>query len=171
MELPAHYPVFFTATILEWKHLLKQEKYKEIIANSLAFLVKEKRVEVFGFVLMSNHIHIIWRVINEQKPSEVQQSFMKYTAQMMMKDLRTNHPKVLEHFFVEAADRKHHIWERNPLSIEIHSNEVMLQKLNYIHHNPVKAGLCLQPEDYHYSSAAFYLNNSTIWSFLTHFQA
>ena len=171
MSLIVNYPVFFTATILKWKHLLKQEKYKEIVANSLAFLVKENRVEVFGFVLMSNHIHIIWRMINDHKSSEVQQSFMKYTAQMMIKDLRNHHPKVLEHFFVGAADRKYQIWERNPLNIEIHSDEVMLQKLHYIHNNPVKAGLCLLPEAYHYSSASFYFENKTLWNFLTHWQA
>ena len=171
MELPVNYPSFFTATILEWKHLLKPEQYKELIANSLDFLVKEKRVEVFGFVLMSNHIHIIWRINNHHQTKDVQQSFLKYTAQMMIKDLRNKHPKVLEHFFVGAVDRKYQIWERNPLSIEIHSGEVMLQKLDYIHNNPVKAGVCLLPEEYHYSSASLYLKNKTVWNFLTHWQA
>ena len=167
MELPIYYPSFYTATILEWKHLLKQEKYKEIIASSLAYLVKEKRVEVFGFVFMSNHIHIIWRIMNNHKPQKVQQSFMKYTAQMILNDIKLNHPKVLEHFYVDAKDRKYQIWERNPLSVEIHSNEVMLQKLNYIHNNPLKAGICSLAEDYIYSSASLYIKNKTVWNFLT----
>jgi putative transposase len=167
MEFLAHYPSFFTATILEWKPLLKQDKYKEIITNSLAFLVREKRVEVYGFVIMSNHIHIIWRVMNEHKLAEVQQSFMKFTAQMMIKDLRNHHPQVLAHFFVDAKDRKYQIWERNPLSIELHSNEVFYQKLHYIHNNPVKAGLCLLPEDYYFSSASLYIKQLNVWNFLT----
>ena len=167
MEYLAHYPSFFTATILEWKPLLKQDKYKEIIVNSLAFLVKEKRIEVYGFVIMSNHIHIIWRIMNEHKLSEVQQSFMKFTAQMILKDLRNNHPKVLAHFFVDAKDRKYQIWERNLLSIELHRNEVLYQKLHYIHNNPVKVGLCIFPEDYHYSSALLYIKQINVWSFLT----
>ena len=171
MEYSQHYPLFFTATILEWKPLLKQEKHKEIIASSLSFLVKENRIKVYGFVIMSNHIHIIWRVMNNYKLQDVQQSFMKYTAQMIVKDLRNNHPQVLEHFVVNATDRKYQIWECNPLSIELHSNEVLYQKLNYIHQNPVKAGLCLQAADYHYSSASLYLNKSTVWNFLTEWEA
>ena len=50
--------IFFTATILEWKKLLKQDKYKEIVISSLRFLVKEERVKVYAFVIMENHIHL-----------------------------------------------------------------------------------------------------------------
>ncbi len=56
------YPDYFTATILEWKHLLKQDKYKDIIISSLEFLVKNGRIKVYGFTIMSNHIHLIWQV-------------------------------------------------------------------------------------------------------------
>ncbi len=50
---------FFTATIQEWKHLLKEEKYKNIVVDALRFLVKEDKVTINGFVIMSNHLHII----------------------------------------------------------------------------------------------------------------
>jgi putative transposase len=52
--------VFFTATILEWKKLLKPDKYKDILVQSLPYLVKEARVKVYAFVIMDNHIHLIW---------------------------------------------------------------------------------------------------------------
>ena len=60
--LTEYYPQFFTATILEWKHLLRPDKYKNIIADSLNFLVKEKRVAVYGFVIMPNHMHLVWHI-------------------------------------------------------------------------------------------------------------
>jgi len=50
------YPQFLTATNLEWKELLKQDKYKDIIIDSFRYLVKEKRVKIFSFVIMDNHI-------------------------------------------------------------------------------------------------------------------
>ena len=50
-------------------------------------------------------------------PKDVQQSFMKYTSQMIIKDLRNNHPPVLKHFLVKASDRKYQVWERNPLRV------------------------------------------------------
>ena len=92
MEYSINYPSFFTATILEWKHLLKPNKFKNIIINSLEFLVKVKRVEIFGFVIMSNPNHIIWRISNEYQLAEVQQSYMKFSSQMIIKELRKNHP-------------------------------------------------------------------------------
>ena len=92
------YPDYFTATILEWKHLLKPDKYKDIIISSIEFLVKEERVKIYGFCIMSNHIHIIWQVQPGYQPKDVQLSFMKYTAQMIIKDLRNNHKPVLEKF-------------------------------------------------------------------------
>lgn len=50
-----HYVQFFTATILEWKHLLKPDKYKQLILDSFQFLVKNGRVKVYGFAVMINH--------------------------------------------------------------------------------------------------------------------
>jgi len=54
---------------------------------------------------MSNHIHVIWQVQAGYHPKEVQLSFMKFTAQMIIKDLRNNHKEVLEQFKVKASDR------------------------------------------------------------------
>ena len=56
------HPQFFTATILEWKKLLAPDKYKDIIMESLKFLVTNKRIILNGFVIMPNHIHLIWQM-------------------------------------------------------------------------------------------------------------
>ncbi len=77
LEVPfsEYYPDYFTATTLEWKHLLKPDKYKDIIVSSLQFLVKENRIKVYGFAVMSNHIHIIWQVQANYHAKDVQLSF------------------------------------------------------------------------------------------------
>ncbi len=62
MDSPQFNPQYFTATILDWHHLLKSDKYKDIIIQSLQFLVKEKRIELNAFAIMSNHIHLIWQI-------------------------------------------------------------------------------------------------------------
>lgn len=162
---------FFTATILEWKHLLKQDKYKQVITDSLAFLAEEKRVTIYGFVIMPNHIHLLWRINENYKRKDVQRDFLKFTAQKIKLDLQTNHPLVLEKFLVNAKDRKYQIWERNPLSIDTYTREVLLQKLNYIHNNPIqeKWKLSDTPEEYKYSSAAYYICNNEDWKFITHY--
>ena len=162
---------FFTATILEWKHLLKPDKYKEIITNSFAFLVKEQRALIHGFVIMPNHIHLIWRINERFEREAVQRDFLKFTAQQIRFDLIEQHPEVLKRFEVNAKDRKYQIWERNPLTINLYSREVLLQKLNYIHNNPLqeKWKLCDKPEDYKFSSASYYLCNKSEWGFISHY--
>ena len=66
------------------------------------------------------------------------------------------HPAVLAHFKVNAKDREYQFWERNALSVELKTMEMFKQKLEYIHYNPVMAGLCNLPEEYKYSTARFY---------------
>ena len=162
---------FFTATILEWKHLLKPDKYKNIIIKSLKFLVEKKRVKIYGFVVMPNHIHILWKIEEPNIRENVQRDFLKFTAQQIKFDLVKNHPSVLEKFRVGLKDREYQFWKRNPLSVYCYSTTVTEQKLDYIHNNPIKEkwNLASLPEDYFYSSARFYLHNKDDFGFLTHY--
>ncbi len=155
-QIITEYPQFFTATNLEWKKLLKPNKYKDIIINSMRFMAKTKRIKIFSFVIMENHIHLIRHMLPDNDPEAVQRDFLKYIAQRIQKDLRRNHPKVLASFKVDAKDREYQFWERNSLSVELRTHLVFIQKLEYIHWNPVKASLCKLPEEYKYSSALFY---------------
>ena len=165
------YIAFFTATILEWKKLLKPDKYKKIITNSLSFLVKNNRVKVHAFVIMPNHIHLLWRILPPHKKEDVQRDFLKFTAQCIKVDLKEYHPQVLEMFKVNAKDRKYQFWERNPMSLYCFSEKILHQKLEYIHQNPLqeKWKLAERPEDYEYSSAKFYLQNMNDFDFLSHY--
>jgi REP element-mobilizing transposase RayT len=160
---------FFTATILEWKHLLNDDKYKGIILNSLRFLVDDKRVIIFGFVIMPNHIHIIWHILDEKSKNLTQGSLLRFTAQKIKYDLREYNSQYLEGFKVNAKDREFQIWKRNPLWVEILTDKVMEQKLNYIHENPAheKWKLVENPEHYYYSSARFYSKGVDPFGFLT----
>lgn len=134
----------------------------------MRFLVKDKRVLIYGFVIMSNHLHLIWQMKAGHEPENVQRDFLKFTAQQIKKDLKKHHPQVLEYFRVDAKDRQYQFWERNPLSVEIWSEKVLLQKLKYIHDNPVRADLCRRPEEYKYSSALLYETGLDNWGFLIH---
>jgi putative transposase len=147
-QIITEWPQYFTATNLQWKKLLKPDKYKDIIIDSLRFLVDDKRIKLYAFVIMVNHIHLIWQMCPDSDPEAVQRDFLKYTAQKIKADLDKYHPAVLEHFRVDAKDRKYQFWERNPLSVELTTHKVFLQKLDYIHWNPVRAGLCSVPEEY-----------------------
>lgn len=162
---------FTTATIKGWKHLLRPDKYKKIITDSLAFLVKEKCVKVYAFVIMPNHFHLIWQMIGDQSLSKVQLRFMKFIAQKIKFDLMDHHPLVLEQFRVVRNDRQFQFFKERPLSVLLLRDPVVLQKMRYIHRNPIqpKWSLSTVPEEYEWSSAAFYVHGDKRWAFLTHF--
>ena len=120
---------------------------------------------------MSNHIHLIWQIQEGHKRENVQRDFLKYTSQIIKKDLQFNHQNVLKVFEVNAKDRKYQVWQRNPLSIDLWTKEVFIQKMEYIHNNPVTAGICVYPEQYKYSSAKFYETGEDEFGFLTHWDA
>ncbi len=167
-----HYPQFFTATILEWKHLLKRDEFKQIIIESVSFLKNEGSVEINAFVIMPNHLHLIWQIQNNYKQDKIQMRFLKYTAQQMKFKLMDTADKMLNGFMVNAADRQYQIWERNSLSIDLWSEKVFIQKLIYIHNNPIKDpwNLVVYPEDYKYSSARFYETGIDEFGILTHYK-
>ena len=168
-----HFPVypsqFFTATIYKWNHLLRNDAHKTIILDSLKFLVINKRIELNAFVIMSNHIHLIWQPLGNFLPSDIQASFMKYTARQLKRSLIKHDAETLDFFKVNKYDREYQIWKRESLSIDLISIEMFKQKLEYIHYNPVNAGICHVPEDYEYSSARFYIDGMNSFGILTHF--
>jgi len=167
-DIVTEYPQFFTDSIKGWYKLLEHDKYKDIIVNSLRFLVEDKRIKLYTFVIMSDHLHLIWQMQPLIHPQHVQRDFLKYTAQQIKHDLQKNHPELLSHFESDANDRTYQFWKRRALSIELRTNKVYRQKLDYIHLNPVKAGFCKLPEEYKYSSALFYETGIDNWGYLSH---
>ena len=137
--------------------------------ESLQYLVTDKRIVLNGFVIMSNHIHLIWQALNQFTPSDIQASFMKYTSHQLIRLIKKNDPDMLSEFKVNKGDRDHQIWKREPLGVELFTAEVFYQKLAYIQNNPVRAGLCNYPEEYYYSSAKFYHGGIDDFGMLTHY--
>lgn len=150
---------FFTVTCLNWRPLLKEDKHKQIILDSLAFLVKDQRIWLYAYVIMPNHMHILWRKQDDWIEKNVQQHFLKYTAQQIKFSLLKDNPSELTHYISTQNDRQFHFWERRPYRARTFTRVVVEQKINYIHYNPVKAGLCKLPEDYLFSSAQYYYLN------------
>jgi putative transposase len=118
---------FWTATINQWKHLLAEDKFKEVVINSLKYLSETGKIDVFAFVIMPNHIHLIWR-INEMNGKEtVQGSFLKYTAHKFKKILRVDFPDFLQQFAVTARNKDYEFWQRDSLAIHLYTKAVAFQ--------------------------------------------
>lgn len=157
-KYPADWPQFYTATCYNWLPLLENDKYKNIIIECLEFLISKNKLRVSAFVIMNNHFHLIWQALSGYLLNNIQFSFMKFTAQQIKFTLLKENPELIAKCKVNKKDREYQIWKRNSLGIELFTEAVFYQKFDYIHYNPVKAGLCKHPEDYPYSSANFYRN-------------
>jgi putative transposase len=159
---------FTTATILEWKHLLKNDFCKLIVIDSLQFLRKEERAYIHAFVIMPNHIHLIWTIPGRNSLQDVKANLLSWTAHQFKKHLKQNHPIVLERFRVDLKDRQYQFWERNAFSFPIYHDKMFYQKMNYIHENPCseKWNLADLPQNYKFSSA--YMGYpSVFWPFVS----
>ena len=156
----------WTATIHNWLPLLNSAENKQVIINSLKTLSDNKLIIVFAFVIMPNHIHLIWQQNKINSKETPKGSLLKYTAHIFMQKLKAESKSHL--YEVNASNKKHEIWQRDSLGIEIYSREVAKQKLDYIHFNPVSGKWQLSKDDisYYYSSAKFYETGIDEFGFL-----
>lgn len=161
---------FFTASINSWKPLLKSDEFKFIVIDSLKHLVNKNLIKLFGYVIMPNHIHIVWKSVAMNGKENPKASFLKYTAHEFKKILKGHSNEQLISFEVDRSNKDFEFWQRDSLSVLLYSREVISQKLTYIHNNPVKEkwNLSLTPELYRFSSAAFYLSGHDEFKIITH---
>ena len=109
--------------------------------DSLKFMVEEKRIWLYGFVIMPNHIRLMWRRQDAWVNNNTEQIFLKFTAQQIKFRIKDSNPAELQTYKSTQGDRAHQFWERRPWKATMYSRSVAEQKLNYIHNNPVRAGL------------------------------
>jgi putative transposase len=159
---------FWTATINNWQRLLEKDEYKDVVIDSLQYLTDEGKIDVFAFIIMPNHIHLIWRVNEPNGKESPQGSFLKYTAHTFKKMLRAEEKGKLSAYKVETENKNYEFWQRDPLAIPLFTLEGAMQKLNYLHNNPLKEhwNLVKDPCDYKYSSARDYELNEKNFPFL-----
>lgn len=162
---------FYTDTIYGFKHLLADDECKQICIDSWKYLTDKKLIKIYGFVIMPNHIHLLWMMEELNGKESPAGSFAKFTAHRFKKLLEQKNKASLLTYHSNKSDRSFQFWKRDPLAISITSKKTLLQKLDYIHYNPVaeKWNLANVPENYRWSSAAFYMTGKDEFGILTHY--
>jgi len=161
---------FWTATIQHWKPILETDKRKEIIIKSLQWIKENELAHIYAYVIMPNHVHLIWQTMQKDRKESVQGTLLKHTAHMLKKDIVEYEPELLSNFKVLAANKQYQIWQRDPLAIQLFTRAVAYQKLLYIHKNPLAKKWNLAPDyvSYKFSSAAFYEYGIDHWGLVSH---
>lgn len=162
---------FFTAVCYDWLKLLSDDECKKIIIDALKFRIAKGEVKVGVYVIMPNHIHIIWRIQNEFQREDVQRDFLKFTAKSIIEKIKSKQGEAaLESLYVGLKDRKFQVWKRNSMSIDLTSPKFFRQKMDYIHNNPCQPhwNLVDDPIDYRFSSARYYETGEDEFGLITH---
>ncbi len=117
-------------------------------------------------------MHLIWQLHDDIVREDFQRDLLKFTARSILNFMRMNDDSMIHLLKVISSDRHYQVWERNSLSIDLYSEKIFLQKMNYIHNNPIQPKWKLSdlPENYPFSSAKFYETGVDEFSLLTHYR-
>jgi putative transposase len=152
-------PYFCTITVLEWTPVLIEARYIEALIESLSFSREKKGLSLFAYVVMPNHLHLIAAADDLHA---MMRDFKRFTSHeihdRLMADGRQTVLSVLEHAAQRARRQRGEFsfWEDGFHPQAIATRVMLEQKLRYLHENPVRKGLVAAPEDWWYSSAAWY---------------
>ena len=162
-------PHFITATVVDWVDVFSRKIYSEIIIECLDYCIKNKGMILYSYVIMSNHIHFIVQS-NEGKLSDLLRDFKKFTSKTILEKIQTEPESrrewMLERFKLatesHSRNKNYQFWQYGNHAEEIYSEKFMWTKIDYIHFNPVKAGIVTKPQDYIFSSASNYIDGKGI---------
>jgi putative transposase len=152
---------FVTLTVVGWIDVFTRQLYVEEIIKNLKFCQANKGLEIFEYVVMPSHIHMICRR-KEGLLSDLLGEFKSFTAKEILKLIQENQQEsrkdwllYMFKFFAShyAQNANYMFWQKTSFPIEIYSKEIMEQKSTYIRYNPVVSGIVIEPEYYLYSSA------------------
>jgi len=154
---------YLTFQVVQWVDVFSRKRYRDILVDSLNYCIEHKGLEVFAYVIMSNHMHLLARAANRDL-SEVVRDFKRHTSRMILNGIKgepESRREWLLRIFEEAGSKlqkntQYQVWTHENHAEEIFSPAFTLQKIKYIHENPVRAGIVFQPEHYLYSSAGDY---------------
>ena len=152
------YPYFLTCTVVGWLPVFTRPETVQILFDSWRFLQDNNRMKVYGYVILENHLHLI---ASSGDLSKEVGDFKSFTARQILNFLEQQNAHLLLeqlkwHKAKHKADRDYQLWQEGSHPQQIQNEEMMRQKLDYIHQNPVVRGYVEEPVHWRRSSARNY---------------
>ena len=160
-------PHFITATVVDWIDVFSRKVYRDEVIKCFDYCIQNKGMIIYGYVIMSNHIHMIVQS-KDGKLSDLIRDFKKYTSKIILNKIQTEPESrrewILERFKLatqtHSRNKNFQFWQYGNHPEEIYTTKFMWSKLDYIHLNPVRAGIVEKASHYLYSSASNYVKDS-----------
>lgn len=156
---------FITFATVQWVDVFTRKEYSDIIVESLIFCKENKGLRIHAWCIMSNHLHLILSVNETNNLSDILRDFKKFTSSKIIKAIKNNDHESRKNWmlwiFKKAGEenkrnRDYQFWRQENHPVELSTNEMIDQRLNYLHDNPVRSGSVRSAEEYVYSSAIDY---------------
>jgi putative transposase len=152
------YPYFLTCTVVGWLPVFTRPETVQILFDSWRYLQEHDRLRIYGYVVLENHLHLI---ASSDELSKELGNFKSYTARRIIDYLEERNATMLLnqlrwHKAIHKADRAYQFWQEGSHPQQVRTEDIMRQKLEYIHRNPVVRGYVDEPTNWRYSSARNY---------------
>jgi len=154
---------FVTSGTVQHRHLFRRDVMKRLVVDNLDCMRLRKRLKLYAFVVMPNHVHLIVQCRMEDPLADVVRDLKKRIADRLIRHYQVEDNQAALDFLASAVARsskqRYKVWEDGYNAKDIFSAEFLRQKMNYVHNNPCQPrwNLVEHPEDYAWSSARFYL--------------
>ena len=165
----AEFPHFLTCTIVGWLPVFTRPDAVQTVLDSWEFLQDQNRIVILGYVVLENHLHFI--AAGENLAKEVG-DFKSFTAKQIIRQLQDQQ----QHGMLDGLEyhksrhkngQKFQLWQEGSHPQIIESEDVLRQKLEYIHDNPVRRGYVSEQTHWRYSSARNYARLEALVSVTT----
>jgi REP element-mobilizing transposase RayT len=152
------HPYFITCTVLHWIPIFTRTQSTDILFDSLKFLQKSDNLKITAYVILENHLHMI---VSSDDISKTMAKFKSYTAKELINLLQKSNAKtILEQlaFYKKAhkTETTYQVWQEGIQPKLIVDEKMMIDRINYIHNNPIKRGYVEEAKHWRYSSARDY---------------
>ncbi len=160
---------FVSFATINWIDVFTRQVYFNVLTDSISYCRKEKGIELYCYCFMPSHVHLIFRSTNED-PSGLIRDFKRHTSKKVIEAIQNNPQESRKEWLLwmferagkkNATTTKYQFWQQHNKPIELWSEKVIKQKIDYIHKNPVENGFVLNPEDRKYSSARNFQEDHT----------
>lgn len=170
LNLKSDKAYFITMTVVGWIDIFTRKNHRDGIIDSLKYCQNEKGLIIYAYVIMSNHIHMVVDSNGLFTLKEIIRDFKKFTSKKILEQIQSeteSRRTWLLKLFNEAAKEspKHKnfkFWQPGNYALEVYTEKFVWIRINYIHNNPVKAGLVKNQWDWVYSSASNYQDMESI---------
>jgi len=152
---------FVTLTVTNWIDVFTRRLYSDFIIENLAWCQQHKKLNIYAYVIMTNHIHLVANV-TDGSLGDVLGHFKTYTSKELFKMIANNTQESRRDWIIKAFEMagrynplntNHQFWQNGNYPVLLYTPAVIDQKIDYIHNNPVRAGFVGSAHEFWYSSA------------------